>query len=110
MATELHIRLTAAQVEEMRAGRLVIDVDNPMPAEVTTSQISEATGQIVREIPKGKNNFRPAGTCCDCSGYKRQRGANCFRCTRKTFKGDCYLFAALARTCDLFEPKNREKK
>ena len=103
---ELQIRLKPSQLENFkRGGRLVIDVETPAPAEVTTATISEATGQVVREIPKGKNNFRPAGTCGDCAGYSRQRGANAFRCSKKTFTGDCYLFAALARTCDLFQPK-----
>ena len=109
---ELQIRLHPSQIANLsKGGRLVIDVDEPAPAEVTTAQISEATGFPVRIIPKTKkNNFRQSGTCCDCAGYKRRYGENVFRCGKKTFKGDCYAMAALSRVCDLFEPKTGVKK
>jgi hypothetical protein len=109
---ELQIRLNPAQLANLsKGGRLVIDVDDPAPAEVTTAQICEATGQTVRVIPTTKkNNFRTSGTCCDCIGYNRRRGANVFRCTKKTFKGDCYAMAALSHVCDKFEPKNGGRK
>jgi len=112
MAHELQIRLQPAQLENFKAGgRLVIDVEIPAPAEVTTAQISESTGQTVREIPTTKkNNFRASGTFSDCAGYSRQRGSNVFRCRKKTFKGDCYGMAALFRVCDLFEPKTGVKQ
>ena len=105
---ELQIRLNAAQIANLgNGGRLVIDVDDPAPAEVTTAEISEATGFPVRIIPKTKkNNFRASGTCSDCAGFNRRKGANVFRCSKKTFKGDCYAMAALSRVCDRFEPKN----
>lgn len=108
---ELQIRLNPAQLANLsKGGRLVIDVDDPAPAEVTTAQISEATGFPVRVIPATKkNNFRTSGTCCDCAGYNRRRGANVFRCSRKTFKGDCYAMAALSHVCDKFQPKGLRK-
>lgn len=104
---ELQIRLQPSQLANLgKGGRLVIDVEMPEPAEVTTAQISEATGFPVRIIPTTKkNNFRTSGTCSDCSGYNRRRGANVFRCSKKTFKGDCYAMAALSHVCDKFQPK-----
>jgi hypothetical protein len=111
MATELQIRLTPEQAEALKTGRLVIDVEQPAPAEVCEAEISEATGQTVRTIPETKkNNFRDSGTCSDCQHFNRRRGANVFRCGKKTFKGDCYVYAALRKTCDLFELKNGASK
>jgi len=109
---ELQIRLNPAQLANLgKGGRLVIDVDDPAPAEVTTAEISESTGLPVRVVPvTKKNNFRCSGTCADCVGFNRQRGSNVFRCRKKTFKGDCYVMAALSRVCDRFEPKNGGKK
>ncbi len=106
MPRELQIRLTEAQAEALKTGRIVIDVEQPAPAEVSGAMLSESTGLPVRIIPKTKkNNFREAGTCGDCQGFTRRRGANVFRCNKKTFKGDCYVYAALSRTCDLFKSK-----
>jgi hypothetical protein len=111
MATEIQIRLQPAQIEGLRnGGRLVIDIETPAPAEVSTAEIGEATGFPVRVVPTTKkNNFRQSGTCCDCIGYSRRHGTNVFRCRKSTFKGDCYAMAGLQRVCDLFETKGSKK-
>lgn len=104
MAKELQIRLTEEQAEQLKTGRLVIDVETPAPAEVTQAAICESTGLPVRNLPASdKNNFRASGTCADCAAFRRKHTS--FRCTKKTFRGDCYVMAALRFTCDLFQPK-----
>ena len=107
MKQELQIRLQPEQIKDLLAGgRLIVDVEEPKPAEVVSAPIVPATGLPVRKIPETKkHNFRKSGTCADCLHFSRRY--NAFRCQKKTFPGDCYLFAALYRVCDLFEPKGR---
>ena len=103
---EIHIRLKESQIEQMKAGRVLIDVEHPAPATVTEADICPATQQTIRMVPAGKNNWRNReGSCNRCRYYFKKYGMNYYTCTKETFKGNCVVYAADNRLCDLFQPK-----
>ncbi len=103
MRSEIKIRLTDANLEQMKTGRLVIDIEAPGPdIEIQHSPLN-FNDLPQRVIPSGKNNFRRHKPCCDCAAYAYK--ANTFTCTKKTFNGDCYRMAAMSMTCDKWQPK-----